>query len=158
MFKKKTSKISNENSSTDDYKPSLTVPFEVTYQDENPKKMQKMKKEIEKQEKQDPTNPQNIFHLLNKNKKKNLKKLERSKSMPCIYHKDDFRESNRQVQFGYDVIRRHMERNIPLKDVETGEDIRPEFFTTYREFANVPYQTTTLRGVNLNRRRFVYFV
>ncbi len=47
MFKKKQNNV-NDNC---DYKPSLTMPFFVSYEDENPKKMKAIRKEIQKQEK-----------------------------------------------------------------------------------------------------------
>lgn len=121
--------------------------------------MKKIIKEIEKQEKEDPTNPKNILSILEKNKKRNLKKLSRSKSMPYIRNEYDIRANNPSAELGRNVIRKHIENRIPLKDIETGEDIKLEFFITNREVANVTYQSGVLRRIDLTSRpRFIYFV
>ncbi len=151
MFKKKINKISNENGSSD-YKSSLTVPFTVSFEDENPEKMKMIKKEIDRQKKEDPNNPQNILNLLQKNKKKNLKKLERSKSIPCIKHEDDITSNDGLVRIGRGIVATYQSLNIPLKDAETGEDIRPEFFTTNCEMANTIFVSSFLQSFNQESR------
>ncbi len=127
----------------------MTVPFVTVFEDENPKKM---KKEIRKQEKEDPTNPENILSILNKQKKKSLKKLASSSSMPCIKPEDDISPTSLSVQFGQDVGQLYADLEMPLLDIETGEDIRPQFFTTYREIANVTYQTGILSRIDPRTR------
>ncbi len=144
MFKKKNNSC--------DYKTSVTVPFEVCFEDENPKKMKKIKKEIKKQEKKDPNNPENIFCIIDKHKKKNQKKISSSTSMPCVKEEDDINPDSLSVKFGQDVIYMHNQLRMPLRDTETGEIIRPEFFTSYGEIANVTYQTGFLSSIDSETR------
>ncbi len=153
MFKKKINKCSDNN---DNYKysPSVTVPFKVSFEDENPQKMEKIKKEIKKQKKEDHTNPQNIFSLLEKNYEINSKKLNSRKLKPCIKREEDINSSDLAVQLGRDTIAVNIERGLPIKDAETGEDIRPQFFTTNREIANIVYQSDTLSRLDPMSRYF----
>ncbi len=148
MFKKK----NNNKNNYSDYKHSLTIPFEVSYEDENPQKMRRMRKEIERQEREDPTNPKNIISILERDKEKSIKRLSSSRSIPCIKPEDDVKENSPSVKFGKRIINMYNRIGTPLCDAETGEAIRPEFFTTNLEFANVPYQTEFLSNIDLEAR------
>ncbi len=72
--------------------------------------------------------------------------------MPCIKPEDDLKPDDDLVRIGRGISIMYERVNIPLRDAETGEDIRPQHFRTNREMANIIFSSSFLSAFDEEER------